>query len=383
MIMIWFRRIDRVDTQVSIITFLTVVISCFSIFLLNYCLSYDAMIKDLISRAEGIHSFLEKRINDDTIAQINKKEDMETELYKETKVMLENIRESASVRYLYTAKQTDEGEYVYLVDGLPLESDDFRNAGDPIEEEIIPDIQRALKGETVLPDTIKDTSWGYIFISYFPIHEDDRVIGVVGIEFDADVHYNVYRTLKIVTPCIILLFCCLASLLAVKLFRRISNPTYRDFANTDMLTGLANRNAFDVAMHNIQASKKQNKISLISIDFDGLKNINDTYGHNVGDEYLKNGSTLISHCIRESDIFYRIGGDEFIILLSEIDISSIERMIGRIEKRLEEYNQTAQMPISFSMGYAAYDPLLDHNLHDTLKRADLKMYQAKREKKKK
>lgn len=381
--MIRFRRIDRVDTQVSIITFLTVVISCFSIFLLNYTLSYDAMIRDLISRAEGIHSFLEKRINEDTIAHINTKEDMETELYKETKAMLENVRESASVRYLYTAKQSEDGAYIYLVDGLPLESHDFRNAGDPLEEEIIPDIERALKGETVLPDTIKDTSWGYIFISYFPIHEGDRVIGAVGIEFEAEVHYNVYRTLKIVTPCIILLFCFLSCLLAVKLFRRISNPTYRDFANTDMLTGLANRNAFDVAMHNIQAGKKQNKISLISIDFDGLKKINDSYGHDAGDEYLKNGSALVSHCVRESDIFYRIGGDEFVILLSEIDIPSLERMIGRIEKRLEEYNQTAQIPVSFSMGYAAYDSSLDHSLQDTLKRADLKMYQAKREKKKK
>lgn len=376
-----FKRTERVDTQVSILIFLIVVVSCSCIFILNYSLTYDAMILDLVNRAEGIHSYLEKRIGEQTIANINTKEDMDTDLYMETKEMLENVRESASVRYLYTAKQSANGEYIYLVDGLPVESSDFRNAGDLLEEEIIPDIRRALDGETVLPDRIKDTSWGYIFISYFPIHEKDRVIGAVGIEFDAANHYNIYRILKLVTPCIILLFCCIASLLAVKMFRRISNPAFRDFANTDRLTGLANRNAFDVAIHNLQGTNKQKRVSFISIDFDGLKVVNDTKGHDAGDAYLKNGTGLIKECVRESDILYRIGGDEFALLLYDRDMYSLEAIVERIQKRMDAYNKTSDMPVSFSMGCARFDQSRDVSALDTLKRADERMYRNKREKK--
>lgn len=376
------KKSDRVDLQVSVLTFLIVVVSCFCIFILNYTLSYRAMLEDLENRARGIHSFLEKRLDEETVEHINTKEDMDTQLYAEAKTMLDDIREAAGVRYLYTAKQAKNGEYIYLVDGLNFESEDFRDAGDLLEEEIIPDIQRALQGEIVLPEAIKSTSWGNIFISYFPIHEGNKIIGAVGIEFDAENHYQTYQILKLLTPCIIILFCCTASLISVKMFRRISNPMYRDFANTDMLTGLANRNAFDVNLHNIEAGNKQKKAAFISIDFDGLKIINDTYGHDAGDAYLKKGSALINEQIRDTDILYRIGGDEFAVVLYNKEPQAMELIVERIENKRKEYNMTAEIPISFSMGYADFDEKSDHSLYDTLKRADEKMYREKRDKKK-
>lgn len=375
------KRTDRVDLQVSILTFLIVVVSCTCVFLLNYNLSYRAMLDDLETRARSIHSFLETRIDDEIVAGINSEGDMGSDIYRSTKEMLEAVRVSAGVRYLYTAKLADDGSYIYQVDGLPSDSADFRNAGDLIEQEIIPDIQRAHAGETVLPDTIKDTSWGYIYISYFPIHEGERVIGVVGIEFDAEQHYNTYRVLRIATPVIIAVFCCIASLIAVVLFRRISNPGYRDFANTDMLTGLANRNAFDVMVHNIEAMNRQGGIGFISIDFDGLKTINDTHGHGIGDCYIRDGSEILAGCIRDSDVLYRVGGDELAIMLIDNELDEISSIMQRIETHLSEHNKQAQIPISFSMGCARFDPEQDSSLHDTLRRADKRMYQEKREKK--
>lgn len=375
------KHTDRVDLQVSVLTFLLVVVSSFSVFYLTYRLTYDAMIDSLINRAKSIHSFVETIITKDTLAHINTMDDMDSPLYMDTKKMLESVRESTDVRYLYTAKQTEGGDYIYLVDGLPSDSDDFRYPGDLLEPEIIPDIEKALKGELVLPDEIVDTSWGHIFISYFPIHEGDQVIGAVGIEFDARKFYETYRVLKILIPSIIVLFCCMASLIAVRLFRRISNPAYRDFANTDMLTGLANRNAFDVALHNLEMKKRQKGIGFISIDLDGLKLINDTLGHQAGDDYIKRGVRIIEKEISKKDILYRIGGDEFAVVSRSIDLLMLKGLAEQIENSLEAYNRTAELKVSFSIGYAVFNSKKDNSLPEALKRADEMMYQAKRKKK--
>lgn len=375
------KKLDRVDIQVSILTFLLVVVSCFSIFFINYRLSYNAMIDELQNRVSGIYAFLETKLDEKTIASINTKEDMETEIYQETKKILDDVRLTTGVRYLYTAKMTEAGEYIYLVDGLPFDSGDFRNAGDPLEEEIIPDIKRALAGEVVMPEKIKDTSWGHIFISYFPIHEGDQIIGAIGIEFDARLQEETYRKLKIITPLIIILFCMIASLIAVKMFRRISNPAYRDFANTDMLTGFANRNAFAVMMHNADTRKRFVKKAFISVDFDGLKQINDSLGHEKGDEYLKTGTSLIRDAVGKKGNLYRVGGDEFVIALSGEACHNLRVLIKQIEEKLQEYNKTAEMKVQFSIGSAIFDEKHDHTLSDTLKRADIEMYECKKHKK--
>ena len=81
------------------------------------------------------------------------------------------IRDIGDLRYLYTAKRNDEGTLVYVVGGLPEDADDFRYPGDAIEPEIQSELERALSGETVLPEKILDTDWGNIFIAYYPLYK--------------------------------------------------------------------------------------------------------------------------------------------------------------------------------------------------------------------
>ena len=77
---------------------------------------------------------------------------------------------------------------VYVVDGLPEDADDFRYPGDAIEPEIQSELERALSGETVLPEKILDTDWGNNFIAYYPLYnESGEVIGALGIEVAADI----------------------------------------------------------------------------------------------------------------------------------------------------------------------------------------------------
>lgn len=372
------RRLSRVDLQVSLLAGCIVTISCSLIFLLNYTLSYHDMITSLQDRSNNIYTYLDQHLHEDDFLLLNTAEDMQSETYLRSKRILEDIKNAAGVRYLYTAKRTADDQYIYLVDGLPSSNTDFRDTGMPIEPEIIPDIQQAYANEIVLPQAIKSTSWGYIFISYYPIHQDDAVIGVVGIEFDAEHQFVTFRLLKLATPAVIILFCLISVIIAVQLFKRVSNPIYRDFANTDLLTGQGNRNAYDVALNNLEAKAHRQDIGFIVIDLDGLKHINDILGHAAGDDYIRTACQLIQPFVLSPNALYRIGGDEFIIIAPGTNQTQLEALVTTIIDHFAHYNQDAKPQIKASFGCAVYQPAYDMRLQDTIKRADASMYAMKK-----
>ncbi len=365
--------------QVSILTAIIVIISSSCVYFFNYQLTYNDMIYTLSERSRRIYEYAEKNIDKDTFTEINSKEDQSKNSYKSSKTLLESIKNTTGVMYLYTAKKTKDGSLVYVVDGLDSSRSDFRNAGDLIEKEIWGDLNKALDNNILLPKKIKATSWGYIFISYFPIHNNDgEVVGVIGIEFEANHQYNTFKFISIVTPLIALLTCLISALVAVVLFKRISNPTYTDFANTDYLTGLKNRNAFEIDMNNLNNLSIKKLISIISIDLDGLKKINDKFGHQTGDLYIKHASKIIRDVIAKKHVVYRVGGDEYIVILKNSSHEEINTIINNINLKIIEENSTNELKLSMSIGYAVFDDKLDVSLFDTYHRADSQMYDNKR-----
>lgn len=374
------KRITRVDIQVSLLAGILVIISCSMIYLIHYTMSYHDMIESLQDRVVSIYSYLEDTLEVSTFDDINTIEDEKTLLYQEMKEKLANVKMATGVRYLYTAKQNHDGEYIYLIDGLPATNTDFRHVGDLIEPEIIPDIEYALEGNAILPDEIKSTSWGYIFISYLPISSGDRIVGVVGIEFAADHQYRTYMMLKIITPLVIILACILAIITAFIIFKRISNPTYQDFANTDMLTGLKNRNAFDIDLNNLTQRERLEGVGLICFDLDFLKRVNDTLGHQAGDRYIQAACSFFKEFVKCSYVLYRIGGDEFAAIVKDFDENAIAKSAEAMMKYSREQREDAAgepFP-SLSIGYAMFDQKQDRDLSDTLKRADVMMYENKK-----
>lgn len=371
------KRKSRVDWQVSVLTAAIVIVSCSLIFFINYRLSYNNMIDELQSRASTIRDTLEDEMIREMFTELNVREDDQSELYQIAKDKMEDIRKVTSVRYLYTAKKTTDGDFIYLVDGLPSDNDDFRYIGDLIEPECIPDLQRALNGETVLPNEINHTTWGNVFISYFPIVEDDEIAGVLGIEFDANRQYATFRTMRIVTPLVILAACFVAAFIAIKLFKRISNPTYQDLANTDFLTGLKNRNALEVDLSNFEFAGEY-PFSVLMLDLDGLKQVNDNYGHSAGDQYIKRCCDIIRSCIPDDSAVYRMGGDEFIVILKNYTPDYLKDMVHTMVHKVKEENEKQAYLFSISIGYAVYDTTVDKNVLDTIKRADSSMYEYKK-----
>lgn len=372
------QRLRRVDFQVSVLTAAIVIISCSVVYLLSYTLTHADMIASLQDRVMSIYTALEPHLRVESFEELKTIEDERKQIYKDAKSLLENAKHTTGVRYLYTATRTAEGNYIYQVDGLPTDSADFRHAGDPIEPEIIPELENALGGAVVLPDEIKNTSWGYIFIAYLPVHVGDSVVGVLGIEFDAAHQYKTYRLFRIVTPVVIVFSCLVSGLVAMFLFRRISNPTFKDLSTMDFLTGLRGRNAFELAAGNLNKSHAMEKIALLAVDLDGLKKVNDTLGHLAGDDYIRACGNALQAVVKKDGAVYRIGGDEFVVLTPMQDLSEMEKLLEDLERQVEADNRDAKIKLSYSAGYAFYDPELDGDLYATLDRADAMMYENKR-----
>lgn len=154
-------------------------------------------------------------------------------------------------------------------------------------------------------------------------------------------------------------------------------------ANTDQLTGVSNRRALvTIANHEIAIATRYNQpLSLIALDIDYFKRINDTYGHEGGDDILVQFSQLCGDIIRESDTLCRVGGEEFIILLPMTDMASANELAERIRARIASHNfkllsQNKFISITVSIGVSNLKSS-NGQINDMISRADLALYKAK------
>ena len=162
-----------------------------------------------------------------------------------------------------------------------------------------------------------------------------------------------------------------------------------NLAHTDALTSVSNKNAFDARAKQIQerieAGEEGLAFAIAILDCDNLKDINDEFGHDKGDIYLRNSCYLMSRVFHGS-VVYRIGGDEFVIILEGEEYENREALKRTFIERSDEMCSFAKEPwekIRVSVGVAAYDPQIDSSVADVLRHADLLMYQNKRKRKKK
>lgn len=157
--------------------------------------------------------------------------------------------------------------------------------------------------------------------------------------------------------------------------RQISEENLRYLSNHDTLTGLYNRTYFETELNRLSRGR-QFPVSVIMLDVDGLKKVNDTHGHPVGDELLIQVAYAMRAAFRAEDVIARIGGDEFCVLLPGANYDTAENAIRRVQEHIAMYNAiNKDMPISISMGAAtAFDV---DGLNSSLIRADQNMYTIK------
>lgn len=162
-----------------------------------------------------------------------------------------------------------------------------------------------------------------------------------------------------------------------------SHQRLRTLAENDSLTGLANRYYFDESLRTAipRANRLNDQLALLFLDLDNFKIINDSMGHDAGDQLLKEVARRLLHVVRNGDIVCRLGGDEFAILAHNFE--SQDPIVQLAERILEDLRRpiiikNTEQFISASIGVATY-PDAGNNASDMLKAADLAMYRAKRE----
>ncbi len=158
----------------------------------------------------------------------------------------------------------------------------------------------------------------------------------------------------------------------------------RTLSLTDELTGLYNRRGFQtlIEMQFSIASRYKKGIYLLYADLDGLKTINDTYGHQEGDKALIETANLLKSNYRKSDIIARIGGDEFVVVPVGTSKDNVKIINTRLQKAIDSFNDKRKLVynLSLSAGFAYYDPKNPCTADELLKQADNLMYEQKKNK---
>jgi diguanylate cyclase (GGDEF)-like protein len=174
---------------------------------------------------------------------------------------------------------------------------------------------------------------------------------------------------------------CLNQILADKLHKlEAATETILRMARTDELTGLQNRRSFnEIFAQALSAARRHgHPISLVMIDLDHFKAVNDTLGHSVGDLALKEFANLILETVRAEDVAVRWGGEEFIILVPHTDCKAAAALAERIRSSFEQYpGSAAPRAMTASFGVAQLQD--GEQEGDLIRRADDALYRAKHE----
>ncbi len=166
--------------------------------------------------------------------------------------------------------------------------------------------------------------------------------------------------------------------------RRRAEAAIQTLSLVDELTGLYNRRGFLAFSKQHLNSVHRNHKDLIVVyaDLDGLKKINDSFGHKEGDRALIKTAEILKETFRSSDVLSRLGGDEFTVLAAVEPDGGAEAIIGRLEYKLQSYNSLKAVPynLSMSLGYVLFNPEENRSIDDLMALADKAMYENKRNK---
>jgi len=159
-----------------------------------------------------------------------------------------------------------------------------------------------------------------------------------------------------------------------------SEQRYKELATKDSLTGILNRFAFQKEFNRVISNSKRTntKFALLFLDLDHFKEVNDTYGHDYGDKLLQEVTNRVLPNIRTEDVFARIGGDEFVLILTNIKNDTLKLLV---EKAITLFRKpwiikNIKLDITTSIGVSIFPDHADTEIN-LMKKADIAMYKSK------
>ena len=371
---------------------LTLLIGIFYIF--HVAKSQDAEMRDnLITYAKTIEQSIDWRPHAATLNTnpnaINKADLTQLEL------QLNNAcRANKNCHFIYLVypqNQKNKLQVKFLLDASPQPASEISHLGD-IFVEASDDLKQGLTDRKALVEGPVTDHWGTWVSAHVPltVTTDTPNFVMLGIDVAAS-NWNEQIYNKIIAPSIITLFflIVLAGLIfqskkREKLLAQLFSSTsaLSLLANNDSLTGLPNRRLLEDRMAQAlkEATREQYKVAVLFLDLDYFKLVNDTHGHLVGDQLLRDASVRLTALLRAEDTVARVGGDEFVVLLPKLDDltqlnTTVEKILSELAKPFVIAQHTLQLGVS--IGIALYAEHGD-NPSRLIKCADDAMYVAKR-----
>ena len=379
------KRRWSVRTRILVPLFVGFLVMAVAFICISYVEFRDYTIEDCVNYAYGLNGLIADDLDidhiNDYLEQGRDHPDyarIESHLYK--------LRDAyPDIVYLYVYQIREDG--CHVVFDLDTEDVPAAEPGEviPFDEsfsKVIPDL---LAGREVEPVISRD-SYGFLLTIYTPLYDSRGVCECyAAVDYSMDLLIAYVRSIIgqiILFFLIVILIIVVVSVLAadrgiIRPMKRLEHRAYRD-----TLTGLQNRTAY--YEYNRILDKRiadgEADFSILMVDVNFLKRMNDTYGHEKGNEYLKNSSDLVGR-IFGRDRVYRTGGDEFVVILDGEAQREAGGLIGRFKAAVAQCQTEIDLQpwqrVSAAIGMATYDESRDTCAEDVLKRADAAMYQDK------
>lgn len=167
--------------------------------------------------------------------------------------------------------------------------------------------------------------------------------------------------------------------------KKLAEERLKEFATYDELTGVYNRRVGMALIEQemLEVEREGQSFCVCFLDVNGLKDVNDNYGHDEGDQLITHVVSIVQKELRRGDVLCRLGGDEFLLVFKKCSLENAQLIWKRIDKKFKRFNRTERKPytVSVSHGIAEYDPASGTSVQQLINEADQKMYNEKKWKK--
>lgn len=329
--------------------------------------------------AHAVSSFLEMDIEMyRKLSEIDElsEDDELWQYYQKANGLMQSIKQKADATFIYTIRYRDDQTLEYVLDGEVPQSDLFSSHGSADEMNSV-ELLAFQTGKPMTSDVIRASGWGSFLTGYSPIIDarDGTLVGLVGVDYSADFLWDRLRHISSILIVSFSLITLVASI-AIETLILIAHEK----GHTDELTKLGNKRAFNKAMRQFQsqATRFKRPYALLLMDIDLFKNINDEYGHPVGDKVLVAVAKAILYASDQEQFCFRYGGDEFAVLIPQAE--SMQAL--RVKKMIQEEVRNIIIPelgkqrFTVSIGIKVWHK--ETSIEDMISEADVNLYKEKR-----
>lgn len=329
--------------------------------------------------AHAVSSFLEMDIEQYrklSETEAITEEDKLWQYYQKANGLMQSIKSKADATFIYTIRYLDDQTLEYVLDGEDPKTDLFSPHGSTDEMNSI-ELLAFQTEQPIASDVIRAPGWGSFLTGYSPIidNRDGTMVGLVGVDYSADF---LWERLKLITRILIISFglITLVASIAIETLILIAHEK----GHTDELTKLGNKRAFNKAMKQFQsqATRFKRPYAVLLMDIDLFKNINDEYGHPVGDRVLVAVAKAILYASDQEQFCFRYGGDEFAVLIPQVENMQALRVKRMIQEEVRNIiiPELGKQRFTVSIGIKVWNK--GTSIEDMISEADVNLYKEKR-----